>query len=288
MGNKVVVFGEILFDIIDKKEYIGGAPFNFSYYLKNLGVDVIFISAVGNDERGKRALKIAEKIGLNTSFIDIVDFPTGIVNVRIKNGKVSFDIMYPCAWDYIKISPDKLKMINEQNPKFFYFGSLAMRSECSFNTFNILYSTLKDKINFCDINLRKPFYNKEIIKNILTLTDILKLNEEEVDEISEIFGFKGDIKSKILQINKNFKIPIICTTMGEKGAIGFLEGKFYFSKGEKVKVIDTVGAGDAFAAGFLKGLMEKFPYEKVLSFANKLGAKASSTKGAIPISFNNS
>jgi len=71
VNRKVLVFGEILFDIIEGKEYIGGAPFNFSYYLKTIGIDVIFVSAVGNDKRGKKAIEVAEKIGIDTSFINI-------------------------------------------------------------------------------------------------------------------------------------------------------------------------------------------------------------------------
>ena len=281
-NRKVLVFGEILFDIIDGKEFIGGAPFNFVYYLKTLGIDVIFVSAVGNDKRGEKAIELGKKIGIDTSFINIVDIPTGIVDVYIENGKPSFNIKYPSAWDYIKISSEMAERIKEENPQYFYFGSLSLRSENSYNTFNFLSSMMNNTVKFCDINLRKPFYNKEILSFLLKKADILKLNDEEIEEISEILKIKGDMREKMVKIGERFGIRYICTTMGEKGAYLLSDRKFYFSPAEKIKVVDTVGAGDAFAAGLLKGFMDNLSPEEILSLANHLGGKAASTRGAIP------
>lgn len=280
--NKVVVFGEVLFDIIEGKEYIGGAPFNFSYYLKSLGVEVIFISAVGNDERGRKVIKIAERIGLDTSFINVIDVPTGVVDVYLENGQPSFNIRYPSAWDYIKLTSEMYEKIKESGSRYMYFGSLSLRSECSLSTFRLILSVLGETGKFCDINLRKPFYNRDILKEILEVTEILKLNEEEINEISGIFKIDGDMKLKMIRMSDKFNIPVICTTMGEKGAILFFNNNFYSAEAEKVEVVDTVGAGDAFAAGLIKGFMDNLPSAEVLSLANHLGGKAASTKGAIP------
>jgi len=282
-NRKVLVFGEILFDIIDGKEYIGGAPFNFAYYLKTLGIDVIFVSAVGNDKRGKKVIELSKKIGIDTSFINIVDVPTGIVDVYIEDGKPSFNIKYPAAWDYIKISSENSERIQEENPEYFYFGSLSLRSECSYNTFNILSSMMNNTVKFCDINLRKPFYNREILSLLLKKTDILKLNNEEIEKISAILKIKGNIETKMAKIGEMFEIRYICITMGEKGAYFLSNRKFYFSPAKKIKVVDTVGAGDAFAAGLVKGFMDNLSPEKILSLANHLGGKAASTRGAIPL-----
>jgi len=281
-NRKVLVFGEILFDIIDGKEFIGGAPFNFAYYLKTLGIDVIFVSAAGNDKRGEKAIEVAKKIGIDTSFINIVDVPTGIVDVYIEDGKPSFNIKYPAAWDYIKISSEMAERIKGENPEYFYFGSLSLRSECSYNTFNFLSSIMNKTVKFCDINLRKPFYNKEILSLLLKKADILKLNDEEIEEISEILKIKGDMETKMIKIGEKFGIRYICTTMGEKGAYLLSDRKFCFSPAEKVKVVDTVGAGDAFAAGLMKGFMDNLSPQEILSLANHLGGKAASTGGAIP------
>ncbi len=282
VNRKVLVFGEILFDIIEGKEFIGGAPFNFAYYLKTLGIDVIFVSAVGNDKRGEKAIEVAKKIGIDTSFINIVNIPTGIVDVYIEDGKPSFNIKYPAAWDYIKISSEMAERIKGENPEYFYFGSLSLRSETSYNTFNFLSSIMNKTVKFCDINLRKPFYNKEILSLLLKRADILKLNDEEIEEISEILKIKGDMETKMIKIGEKFGIRYICTTMGEKGAYLLSNRKFYFSPAEKIKVVDTVGAGDAFAAGLMKGFMDNLSPEEILSLANHLGGKASSTRGAIP------
>jgi len=281
-NRKVLVFGEILFDIIEGKEHIGGAPFNFAYYLKTLGIDVIFVSAIGNDKRGEKAIELAKKIGIDTSFINIVDIPTGIVDVYIEDGKPSFNIRYPAAWDYIKVSSEMVERIKEENPEYFYFGSLSLRSECSFDTFNLLLSVLKKTVKFCDINLRKPFYNKEILSFLLKKADILKLNDEEIEEMSEILKIKGDMETKMVKIGEIYGIRYIYTTMGEKGAYLLSDRKFYFAPAKKIKVVDTVGAGDAFAAGLVKGFMDNLSPEEILSLANHLGGKAASTRGAIP------
>lgn len=285
MGKKVCVFGEVLFDIIEGKEYIGGAPFNFSYYLKSLGIEVIFISAVGKDSRGKKVLDIARKIGIDTSFINVIDTPTGTVHVNVENGQPTYNIVYPSAWDYIELSSEMYEKLVKERPEYFYFGSLALRSEHSLKTFNMLTGFLKDSVKFCDINLRKPFYSRVILEKILNFADILKLNQEELQEISNIFKITGDFRTKMKTISTRFKIPIVCTTLGENGAECFWKGEFYSEKGKKVKVVDTVGAGDAFAAGFVKGIIDGLTPQQVLSLSNKLGAEAVSTRGAIPSAF---
>ena len=120
------------------------------------------------------------------------------------------------------------------------------------------------------------------MKEVLDAAEILKLNEEEIEEISGIFKISGDMKLKMLRMSKIFNIPVVCTTMGEMGATLLFNDRFYSSEAKKVEVVDTVGAGDAFAAGLIKGLIDNLPPDEALSLAITMGAKAASSRGAIP------
>ncbi|MFN4227181.1 MAG: carbohydrate kinase family protein [Candidatus Ratteibacteria bacterium] len=281
--RKACIFGEVLFDIIEGKEYLGGAPFNLSCHLKKLGIDVIFISSIGNDERGKKILEVMEKFNLTKDFLIInEDLPTGTVNVFLENGNPSFEIIYPSPWDFIMLNDEKIEKLKNEKIDIFCFGSLSLRNEVSRNTFFKLTSLFNKIKKFCDINLRKPFYNKEIIEKLLGITDILKLNNDELNEIGEMFNIRGNYEDIMRGLSERYNIEIICTTLGEKGAIMLWKDKFYREEGIKVKVIDTVGAGDAFSAGFIKGYIKNLDPKKILEIANKLGAFVASKRGAIP------
>ncbi|MCD6407912.1 carbohydrate kinase [bacterium] len=282
MNYKVAVFGEVLWDIIEGKEYIGGAPFNLACHLKKLGVDVIFISAVGNDERGKKVFEVMEKYGIGKEFRKVEGIPTGVVDVEIKEEGPSYTIRYPSAWDYIKLSPDKIEKLREEKVKIFCFGTLALRSEVSYKTFLSLLSFLNDCEKFCDINLRKPFYTEDKIKICLQHTDILKLNEEELMILKKIFNFHGRREEIMRRISEKFNIKMVCTTLGENGAVLLKNGAIFSVPGIKVDVVDTVGAGDAFSAGFIKAYLDGFGGKEILNFANKLGAFVASKRSALP------
>src|SRR4051794_25211641 len=86
LENEVTIFtiGEILWDVFPDNLRLGGAPFNFAVHAHRLGHRVIFLSAVGNDERGRVAIERAAALGLSTEFIQTVaDQPTGSVSVRL-------------------------------------------------------------------------------------------------------------------------------------------------------------------------------------------------------------
>ncbi|MGB9677599.1 MAG: carbohydrate kinase family protein [Candidatus Ratteibacteria bacterium] len=281
--SKVIVFGEALFDVIEGNEYLGGAPFNLTCHLKKIGVDVIFVSAVGKDKRGEKIIEAMKKFNLSRDFISIVeDYPTGIVNVKLIKGHPDFEIVYPSAWDFIDLEEEKIRKLYNEEVEMFCFGSLALRSEKTKNTFLRLDSILKNCKKFCDINFRKPFYNKEIVETLLKTTDILKLNENELKETSEMFKIKGSYEEMMKGLIEKFNIEIICVTLGENGAMMLWMDKFYREEKIKVKVVDTVGAGDAFSAGFINGYINGLSPEEILKMANKLGAFVASKRGAIP------
>jgi len=281
--GKVLVFGEVLFDVIEGNEYLGGAPFNLASHLRKNGIDVLFVSSIGKDKRGERILEAMRKYGLLEEFVDIVeDKPTGIVNVRFNNNQPEFEIVYPSAWDFIELEEEKIKKLMEEKIEIFCFGSLALRNQITRNTFLKLISVLEKCKKFCDINFRKPFYNKSLVEYLLKITDILKLNENELKEIGGMFDLKGSCKDIMVQISEKLNIEIVCTTLGENGAVMLWKEKFYKEEGIKVDVVDTVGAGDAFSAGFIKGYIEGLDPKDILKIANQLGALVASKRGAIP------
>jgi fructokinase len=281
--GKVLVFGEVLFDVIEGNEYLGGAPFNLACHLRKNKVDVLFVTSIGKDKRGERILEAMKKYGLSEEFVKIIeDKPTGIVNVKFDKNQPEFEIVYPCAWDFIELEEEKIKKLIEEEIEMLCFGSLALRSQVTKNTFLKLISVFGNCKKFCDINFRKPFYNKNLVEYLLNITDILKLNERELDEIGKMFGLKGTCEEIIFQIRERFNIEIVCTTLGENGAMMLWNDKFYREEGIKVEVVDTVGAGDAFSAGFIKGYIENLNPKEILKIANKLGAFVASKRGAIP------
>lgn len=117
----------------------------------------------------------------------------------------------------------------------------------------------------------------------LYLSDILKLNREEMDFLKKLLNFnKSGSKDGSLQIIDKYNLKLICLTDGEKGSqIFFREGSI-FSQAYEVRVEDTVGSGDAFAAAFAIKYLKTRDIKKAADFANLIGGYVDSKKGATP------
>jgi len=282
---KAVSFGEVLWDIIEGKEYLGGAPFNLAAHLSKLGCSVSMISRVGNDRRGKKVIQKMKALGVESSFVQVdTRYPTGTVDVKLsKDGKPTFTINENVSYDFIEPQKNLLEKMKEESFDAFCFGTLAQRNEISRKTLYLLLEIVKSRYFFYDVNLRQLFYSKEIVVKSLSFSDIVKLNNEESILLSRLL-FKRELKEEEFAKNvcSNFQVRIVCITRGENGCAIFYEGRFREIPGIKVKVIDTVGAGDAFSAGFLfKFCTGKDPFESAI-FANRIGAFVASRRGAIP------
>lgn len=278
--SKVVCFGEILWDVFPSHKVIGGAPLNVALRLASFGTETSIISRIGNDNNGKEIIEYLENTRLNTQYIqkDKI-YPTGYVSVFLDNqGSATYDIFKPVAWDYISLENDNIKLISESD--VFIFGSLSCRSEVSKNTLFGLIE--KAKFLVFDVNLRKPYYTCELISELMQKVDFIKLNDEELDEITAESGFKSsEMKEQILFLSKTTNTKSICITRGSRGAILYLNGRFYENSGYRVKVEDTVGAGDSFLASLIfKLYIENKKPDQALDFACRLGALVASKKGA--------
>lgn len=281
MQNKVITIGEILWDVFPEGKKAGGSSMNVALNLHKQGMESQFISAVGNDENGRALLSFLTGNHFETDLIQIHnELPTSTVVVQLdENHQATYTIKKPVAWDDIKVTDDNTKAVKQADA--LVYCSLTCREEKSREAILALLENAKTKI--FDINLRAPFYSKELIGALLAKADILKINEDELVWVQESFGLTGNTDEQLLkQLSTQFDIGIICLTLGDKGACVLKEGKLFKHAGYKVQVADTVGAGDAFLATFIACYLQGYPMETTLDNACKVGAFVASQPGANP------
>jgi fructokinase len=281
----ILVIGEILFDIFPNYRRLGGAPFNFAYHLKNFGFEVRFISRIGIDDAGKEILHKLELARFNLDDIQVDDdHPTGSVDVQLdKGGAPQFHIIPDVAYDYIEFIPGyHANLINEA--RIIYFGSLVQRSEAGYENVQAFISRNSSKIlNFYDINLRPGCYNKAIIKKSLLKTDILKLNTSELGKLKQMRSLKMNNEKFVYHLMETHSIRTVSLTKGESGSELFTNrGNLSSEPAEAIKVVDSVGAGDAYAAMLVAGLLQQWRPEEILDRASLFASRICEIKGAIP------
>jgi len=279
----VVGLGEILWDMLPGGKQLGGAPANFAYHTKSLGAESFIISSIGNDESGKEILNKLNDLGIDNQYI-IIDkkHPTGSVNVTVdKNGKPDYIISENVAWDYIPFNKKYMELAQRNDAVC--FGSLCQRYSVSRDTIRrFLKSTKRQCIRIFDVNLRQSYFNKENIDLTLKLSNILKLNDEELQVISTILNIDGsetDILNRLIEI---YQLGLIAVTKGSNGSRLFTKQKDSLHRGYSAKIVDTVGAGDCFAAALAIGLLKEMDLDSINDFANKAAAFVCSQKGATP------
>jgi fructokinase len=278
--NEIICFGEMLWDMLPTGKMPGGAPMNVAIHLKNFGNKATLISRVGTDDLGTELVDFVKENGLETQFIQHGQTHlTGVVKVNMDDkNNVYYKIVQPMAWDYILLEKEVVEALKTSD--CFVFGSLAARSEQTFDTLKKLLAIAPFKV--LDINLRSPYYNKETIQFLLQNTDLLKLNHLELDEVSAWFFESETIQENLKCLSELFKIDTICVTLGADGAILLHENNFYKSAGFEVNVIDTIGSGDSFLASFLSNFLKKVPIQKTLIEACAMGALVATKHGASP------
>ncbi len=277
----VVCFGEILWDIFPTHKKIGGAPLNVALRMNSLGVSSAIISKIGNDENGKEIVDYIEDHKMSSDTIQIgSDYMTGVVHVMInEKGNASYDIHYPSAWDKITVNDNLKQQISEADA--FVFGSLICRDEMSRTS---LFSLLdKAKYKILDANLRAPYYTIDILIELMNRADFIKLNDEELVEISKKMDSPfNSFEQNIMFISEKTNTKQICVTKGAFGAVLYYNGKFYYNSGYFVNVVDTVGAGDSFLATLIVRLLRGKSPQKSLNYACAIGALVAASDGANP------
>ena len=279
MSLKIVCFGEILWDEFPDKKIIGGAPLNVALRLSSLGNQVRMISKIGNDPDGEALLAYLKENNLNTEGIQTDhQLPTGNVKVHLdENNTATYTISEPVAWD--QIMPNEIDILKASEADAFVYGSLASRNQQTKNTLSALLHQANFKI--FDANLRPPFYKMSFVIDLLMTADLIKLNDEELEEIAAQLNLdNSSIEQQIRSLAKITSTKHICITLGSKGALLFSDEKIYFNKGYKVTVKDTVGAGDSFLASLIHQILNKKEAQESLDRSCGMGALVASKNGA--------
>lgn len=278
---QAVSYGEVLWDLFPTHKKIGGAPLNVALRMNALGVATTIISRVGADADGDEILSFMNDQGVSSASIQVgEDYKTGVVNVMInEKGNASYDIMYPSSWDKIIPTKEMDQKVSESDA--FIFGSLVCRDEISRST---LYALLdKAKYKILDANLRLPYYTAEVLIELMGKADFIKLNDEELYEISQLLGSTyNSFEQNIKFIAEKTNTKHVCVTKGAFGAVLYYNEKFYYNSGYFVKVVDTVGAGDSFLASLTVRLLRGKLPQKALNYACAVGALVAGHEGANP------
>jgi fructokinase len=279
-----VGLGELLWDLLPSGKQLGGAPANFAYITNLLGDHGIPASRIGCDALGDEALQKLTQLGLSTSFVqrDSVH-PTGTVNVKIDAaGQPCFEILHPVAWDFIDWTEEWKQLAREADAVC--FGSLAQRSARSQSTIKtFLNATRREAIRIFDVNLRQNFYSRQILAESMSLATIVKLNLEELPKIMALFELEHrSEKESARRLLSLHNLKLICVTRGGAGSLLISADECSEHAGVKVKVADTVGAGDAFTAAMVHGYLRGVPLDQINETANRVGAWVASQSGATP------
>jgi fructokinase len=275
LKSMVHVFGEVLFDCFpDGSRVIGGAPFNVAWNLQSFGLEPQFVSRIGGDLDGKEIVMRMANWQMSQSALQIDPIhPTGLVRVELHDGEPHYDIVADSAYDFI----DANSLPKIKTDGILYHGSLALRNPISLKALQVLKSNHQGKI-FVDVNLRDPWWQKETLFPLLDDANWVKINEHELEVLCPE---ASDLESAINIFSKQFDLDILIVTLGEKGAIAW--NKQQFIKVEptvNTQVVDTVGAGDAFASVFLLGLSKEWAIETTLERAQDFAGEIVTRHGA--------
>jgi len=282
---KLLCFGEIVWDEIQGKQFIGGAPFNVAAHARILGIQEVFLfSAVGRDPLAEATREAVRQARVRDEFVKTVDADTCVVKVTLDESKnASFFIPDPTSFDAIEASDEDIDRIRAMHFDCFYFGSIAQRRSLSRASLHRLIEGGGFQHVFCDVNLRMNFYDREILEWSFRCSDTVKLNTDEAVTIGRMLGFAEEGHEDFCQrLRREFDIRWVCLTGGAAGAWICSPEGFHFSPAAKVNVVDTVGSGDAFAAAMLGKLYAGVAPSEACDFACRVGGFVASRRGAIP------
>lgn len=285
MRERIVALGEVLFDCFPSGErLLGGAPANCVFHACQAGMVGVVVSAVGKDGLSEEAIRLLKEKNL-TLCLSRVDYPTGQVLVTVnENGDCSYEIALGSAWDNIPLTPEALSLAD--TCRAVTVGSLAQRcpvSRATIQAFLKRASARKDCLIVFDINLRQHYYSLEVIEETLSLSGILKINDEELEVVARLMGKEhlpeADFCRHLLE---TYALEMVILTMGSSGSKVYTRDGVSFVKAEKVDVVSTVGAGDAFTGVFISSLLSGKSVPAAQKLATRAAAFVCRHAGAMP------
>ncbi len=280
----MIGLGEVLWDILPTGRVLGGAPANFAYMTNVLGDQGIVASRVGNDDLGREACRLMRELGLNTSHLQQDDrHETGTATVTIdESGQPNFTIKEPVSWDFLEWTKEWEEL--SARADVICFGSLAQRSSTSAETIDCFLRNAATKaLRICDVNLRQSFYSEDILRRSFQYADIVKLNEQELTQVSFLFrwgvGSAEIIAQRLLQ---DCGLKLVCVTRADRGSLLVSAEQTIEHGGFQVKVADAVGAGDAFTACLAHHYFRGSPLRQISEAANRFASWVATQRGATP------
>jgi fructokinase len=287
--NPIVGIGELLWDIYpDGRKVAGGAPFNFAFHCHQLGHPAVIVSRVGDDELGKELRDRVRELGLSDEYIQTDhEHPTGTVKVELElEGIPDYTISENVAWDYI-VWDEELDSLSRRCGAV-CFGTLGQRRAGSRPTIQRFLGTAFAGVKVFDVNLRPTCSPAKIMKLSLNHADWIKLNEDELRFIIRHLGLpNGSLESLVVSLHHHLLLEhkLIIGTRSDQGALvfgGSNRAVPIHEPGVPAKVVDTVGAGDAFTAAMVCLHLEGWPLRECARFANRYAARVCEHVGATP------
>ena len=284
----IVGLGEILWDMLPGGKQLGGAPANFAYHANALGATGAVVSRVGDDEPGREILRRLDELGLNRRYVGVdPDHPTGRVNVRLDaRGVPDYVIHQDVAWDFLANPGDDPALAGlARRCDAVCFGSLAQRGAVSRRSIAaFLDATGPRCLRVFDVNLRQSYYDRDTIDASLRRSGVLKLNETELPDLGKLLGVAGEGPAAVEELFRRYPmLSLVALTAGDRGsALYAAAGETSRHGGFPTEVADTVGAGDAFTAALVLGLLDDHDLGRINAFANRLASYVCSQPGATP------
>ena len=281
MKKVIVGIGEILWDMLPSGKALGGAPANFAYHAMRLGEEGWAVSAIGDDDLGHEILGIVDSKGLHC-IISVTDKPTGTVKVELDNrGVPSYNILEDVAWDNIPFTPEMEGLAKRADAVC--FGSLVQRMNSRDSVLAFVRTMRPEALKVFDINLRQQYYSREILEESLMLADILKINDEEIRIVSDMFGLGDDDVVACRSLIAAYGLRLVILTKGADGSEVVTSNEVISQSVGPVDVVDTVGAGDAFTAAFVVAYLRGDSLADAQRLATEIASYVCSRKGAMPL-----
>lgn len=283
MSFTVVGLGEVLWDLLPTGPQLGGAPTNFTYQAGALGARALMVTRVGADDLGREVIRRFAQMNLPRETVQVDPTrPTGTVAVTLdEKGVPRYTFAEETAWEQLAATDVALEAVRGAHAVC--FGTLGQRNPVARRTIQQLVSTASaDALKIFDINLRLNFYSREVIEQSMRLSNVLKLNDEELSVLTSMFSIQGNARQRIEWFVHEFGFKAVVLTSGSLGSLIHQEGRWSEVPPQPVQVADTVGAGDAFAAALTMGLLSKMDLSEVHAIAAEVARYVCSQPGATP------
>jgi fructokinase len=282
MSKKIVAFGEVVWDILPDGKILGGTPSNLVFRCNSFNEQGFLLSRVGDDELGREALKRLGELLISDENVQIdQEFATGTVYITFdENHDPQFLVTPDVAFDHIEFSAEALKLSRDADCLF--YGLLPQRFGLSKNTLRELIKESPDSIHFFDLKLFEHFFNRQVVENLLVVSNIVRIKEKEIAFLSnELEIGNTDVESFCRSVIKKYKIDLIIVTRGQNGIFALHRKKgVYTDSGFQIEMVDNIGSGMAFSAGFLHYYLNGKGIQQAINFGNAAGALNATKLGA--------